>query len=105
MLSAARLPVSVTHVVEAYLNLLGRSRGDFLRGLYLVGSVALDDYKEGSSDIDFVALGFGCMDAARVGQLERAHVELGSLGGPAFDGFYVSRRVLQEVPAVGAKAP
>jgi hypothetical protein len=39
MFSAARLPASVTHTFEAYLNLLGRSRGDFLRGLYLVGSV------------------------------------------------------------------
>jgi len=105
MFSAARLPASVTHTVEAYLNLLGRRRGDFLRGLYLVGSVALDDYKEGSSDVDFVALVSGCMDAARLGQLERAHVQLGSLRGPAFDGFYVSRRVLQEAPAIGAKAP
>ena len=78
---------------------------DFLRGLYLVGSVALDDYKQGSSDIDFVALVSGAMNAARLDQLERAHVELGLLGGPLFDGFYVNRRVLRHAPAVGVKAP
>jgi hypothetical protein len=105
MLSTARLPVSVTRVVEAYLNLLGRSREDFLRGLYLVGSVALDDYKQGSSDIDFVALVSGSMNVARLAQLERAHVELRLLGGPLFDGFYVNRRVLHQAPAAGVKVP
>ncbi len=105
MFSAPRLPPSVTHTVETYLNLLGPRRDDFLRGLYLVGSVALDDYKEGSSDIDFIAVFSGSMDAARLSQLEQARVELGPLGGPAFDGFYVNRRVFREAPTVGTKAP
>ena len=79
MLSAERLPASVIHTVETYLNLLGRRRGGFSAWPYLVGSVALDDYKEGSSDIDFVTLVSGSTDATCLGQLERAHFELISL--------------------------
>ena len=57
-------------------------------GLYLVGSVALDDYRPGQSDVDFVAVTDEPVDPDRV---RRAHAELiRRHRRPHFDGVYVT---------------
>jgi hypothetical protein len=53
---APALPTEVSQRVCEYLNLLDSEGSGFVHGVYLVGSVALGDYQEGRSDIDFVAL-------------------------------------------------
>ena len=59
-----------------------------VEGLYLVGSVALDDYRPGMSDIDFVAVTERPVDPEAV---RRAHAELVERHPrPHFDGLYVT---------------
>ena len=50
------LRVDVARTVDRFLGLMASEGGPTLRGLYLVGSVALGDFRPGRSDIDFVAL-------------------------------------------------
>jgi hypothetical protein len=42
--------------VDSYLRLADRLLPDWITGFYLVGSAALDEYRPGKSDIDFVAV-------------------------------------------------
>ena len=50
-----QIPDDVGRIVTRYLELVDEMLPRRLEGLYLVGSVALDDYREGESDVDFVA--------------------------------------------------
>ena len=53
---SATLPVGVTRRVREYLTLLETEDASFVQDGYLVGSVALGDFQERQSNIDFVAL-------------------------------------------------
>ncbi len=92
------LPFTIRQRIGAYLRLMADEGAGFLRGLYLLGSVALDDYQEGRSDIDFVALVSGPLDAADTGRLVRVHEATRRLQGPPFDGFYIEPAHLHRVP-------
>jgi hypothetical protein len=48
-------PVVVDQVVDAYLRMVDAEVAGLVEGLYLVGSVALGDFRPRGSDIDFVA--------------------------------------------------
>ena len=52
----ADVPADVRRTVERYLGVADRLLPDRITGFYLVGSVALDAYRPGRSDIDFVAV-------------------------------------------------
>src|SRR4029453_19025868 len=71
-------------------------------GLYLVGSLALDDYRAGQSDIDFVAVTRDPLDDAACDQLQLVHTELRPPLN--FDGVYVTCDELAADPAA-ARAP
>jgi hypothetical protein len=83
-----RLDPLVQSTVDAYL----ADAGDLIDGLYLFGSVALDDFRPGYSDIDFVALVTEPVDEAAL-----ASVHAG-LPGPALDGIYLTREQLAAGP-------
>lgn len=100
----ALLPTSVSATVDAYFELLRAERIEFVRGFYLLGSVALADYQEGRSDIDFGAIIEGAPDHARVDRLARVHEAMGERTGPSFDGFYLEAHRLQCTPAAGELA-
>ena len=51
-----RLPPPVDDIVSGYLELAHLEAPGLIQGLYLVGSVALDDFRPRTSDIDFVAV-------------------------------------------------
>jgi predicted nucleotidyltransferase len=51
-----RLPAIVDDIVGAYLAMVDAEVAGLVEGLYLVGSVALGDFRPASSDIDFVAV-------------------------------------------------
>ena len=81
----------------SYLEIADRHVPGLVQGLYLVGSIALGDYRPGVSDIDFVAVTGGPPDVARVrgihAELRARHPE------PDFDGLYVTWDDLRADPA------
>lgn len=101
----APLRIDVARVIDRYLGLMAREGALRPRGLYLVGSVALGDYRPGASDIDFVALLDAPPTAEETDALARVHAALASHGAPAFDGFYIRAEALRRPPERGAVVP
>lgn len=50
------LPENIEIVVNDYINNFNAKLPDLMESFYLVGSIALNDYHEGKSDIDFVCI-------------------------------------------------
>jgi len=81
----------VREVTERYRALVDERLPGRIEGLYLVGSVALDDYRAGQSDIDFVAVASEAFVSEELDLLERVHRRLRSdIPKPWFDGIYVT---------------
>ena len=84
------LPAPVTATVESWLGHHDRLAPGVVEGLYLVGSVALDDWTP-SSDVDVVAFVADPTDAEVVERLEAAHQAYRSEAGlPTVDGPFLS---------------
>src|SRR5688500_19225057 len=89
-----RLPGEVCATMSAYARLVDDQLPGRISGLYLTGSVALDDYRPGRSDIDFVAVSDTALQASELEILRRVHAELRRAprrkppGGPQVDGIY-----------------
>jgi hypothetical protein len=82
---------TVGDVTRRYLELADELLGERVVGLYLVGSVALDDYRPGQSDVDFLAVTEEPLaegDADAVGAVHERLAEDESL--PLFEGSYVT---------------
>ncbi len=93
------LPCEVSAAMSAYARLVDEKLPDRICGLYLVGSLALDDYRPGQSDIDFVAVSDTALKPSELGQLRRVHAELrATLRGPKLDGAYVTWPALRAEP-------
>jgi hypothetical protein len=99
------LPPAVETVVADFRRRLEAERAPALRGLYLVGSVALDDFRPGASDIDFVAVVDAEMSTAACERLARVHAGLVEAGGPSLDGPYLTAEALRQVPIGYAGVP
>ncbi|BBH69527.1 hypothetical protein ACTI_62120 [Actinoplanes sp. OR16] len=90
------LPPDVQKTCQDYLALADEHAPDLVRGLYLQGSVALDDYRPGVSDIDFVVV-TGREPAPE--ELRTIHGLLReSHGETCFDGLYVTADDLRRDP-------
>ena len=73
--------------------------------LYLVGSVALDGFQPGQSDVDFVAVTDTILTPSELGQLGQLHGKLWrAVSRPRLDGVYVTWLELQVNP-VGLSTP
>ncbi len=93
------LDTTVTALVHAYLETIDAEAPGFVRGLYLVGSVALGDLQPRESDIDFVAVSEIRPDAETVDVLQRVHTQLHIRHPrPHFDGVYVTYEDLDRDP-------
>lgn len=90
------LPPSVAAAVDRYFALLTAENTDVLRGIYLVGSVALGDYQDGRSDIDFAAVTAVPLGHEEIAILARVHAAM--TGIPSFDGLYIAADRLAETP-------
>ena len=94
------LPPLVQSVVDTFLQAADAEAPGLVEGLYLVGSVALDDFRPHRSDIDFVAVTGSRPDAASLGILEHVHSRLRKQWHrPFFDGIYVTWNDLAADPA------
>jgi len=95
--NAAELPADVATRVRKYLDALETENADFVRHVYLVGSIALGDYRKGVSDIDFVALVAHPLGNTQCAALARVHAAMAG-DKPHFDGFYIEQAELRTVP-------
>lgn len=103
MLRVIAIPAEVAKTCATYLKLADRHAPGVVEGLYLQGSIALDDYRPGRSDIDFVAVTAGPpgIEALRTihDDLRRVHRR------PFFDGLYLRWDDLRRDPAQVAAGP
>ncbi|WP_426503745.1 aminoglycoside adenylyltransferase domain-containing protein [Dactylosporangium sp. McL0621] len=76
----------------------------FVQRLYLVGSAALDDYREGASDIDFVAVLPAAPTADEVAALAAVHHALRK-SRPLLDGVYLAAADLAAPPSAAPPGP
>ena len=87
-------------VVEEYLTAVDHAAPGLVEALYLVGSVALDDFRPGASDIDFVAVTPRRLDATGADALRTAHARVSATRRrPYFDGTYLTWDDLRGDPA------
>jgi hypothetical protein len=94
------LPAEVDRVVTRYLALVDAAAPGVVEGLYLVGSVALDDFHPRSSDVDFIAVSSAPVDEGSRPVLASVHADLAAEASrPAFDGIYVTFGELKRSPA------
>lgn len=81
----------VRAVTGDYLAFVDAEAPGLVEGLYLTGSVALDDFRPSHSDIDFVAVTAEKPGPQEIAALRRAHARLvGKHRRPHFDGAYVT---------------
>lgn len=101
-----QLPHPVSAIVSDYLAAVDAEAPGLVEGLYLVGSAALGDFRPGRSDVDFVAVTTGRVDAAWYAALGRAHAQLSARWRrPFFDGIYVTWGDLAGDPAAAGPGP
>ncbi|MGC9268675.1 aminoglycoside adenylyltransferase domain-containing protein [Acidiphilium sp.] len=93
-----RLPHAAARLVSRYQEALAGAGIDAVRGLYLVGSVALGDYQENHSDVDFVAVTDRPIVPDLVEPLAGLHARLHTGRRPAFDGIYLEASRLSQTP-------
>jgi hypothetical protein len=99
------VPDEASAVVSAYLDLVDSRLPECIDGFYLTGSLALDDYRSGHSDIDFVAVTHIPLTPFELRKLDQLHREFRrTASGPELDGVYVTWHELQTSP-VGLSAP
>ena len=91
--------------MSTYARLVDDKLPERIRGLYLTGSVALDDYRAGKSDIDFVAVSDTALEPSELEMLRQVHTELRRmLPAPKLDGVYLTWPALAAAP-VGMSVP
>lgn len=72
--AAIRLPPAVAARVDDLLERLDRALPGRMEGFYIVGSVCLGAFREGRSDIDFVAIVDGVLDPGELRRLRAVHL-------------------------------
>ncbi|MGH9164017.1 MAG: aminoglycoside adenylyltransferase domain-containing protein [Acidimicrobiales bacterium] len=87
------LPPVVAPRIDAYLDAVDEAVPGFVAGLYITGSIALDDYQLAISDIDAVAVCAGRPDAGQCAALAQVHA-----GGPKVDVLYATAEDLAADP-------
>ncbi len=96
----AVLPGTVRSVADRYLRLLDSTAPGLVTGVYVVGSVALGEFRESMSDIDFVSLIDAPLTTEQLRALGRVHATLSrEVRRPFFDGIYLTRKDIAGDPA------
>lgn len=98
--------MDVATVLGTYLELADSVAPGVLEGLYVVGSYALDDWHEGRSDIDIVAVSAEPATDEDYGSLRAVHALLSEQHPtPHVDGPYLAWGDLPVAPATGLHRP
>ena len=89
------VPTEVLAVTRTFLEAADAAAPGLVEALYLVGSVAQDDFRPDSSDIDFVAISEDRPDSEDLAALRLAHIEVRRRHSDvAFDGTHLCWRDL-----------
>ncbi|UAL53795.1 MULTISPECIES: aminoglycoside adenylyltransferase domain-containing protein [Metabacillus] len=72
----SRVPIPVQNILHEYISLFHERIPNTLEGLYLHGSIALNAFINGTSDIDFVAIINRLLTVAEIKILSKIHQEL-----------------------------
>jgi Nucleotidyltransferase domain len=99
------IPREVSALTAAHLACLDDALPGLVEGLYLGGSVALGDYRPGTSDVDFVAVCSRPLCPRDYDHLASAHALVGAMSATRYDGFYVERSRLAQAPVEGEIVP
>jgi hypothetical protein len=91
------IPADVSSITEQYLELIDGTVPGLVRGFYLTGSIPLDDYVPGSSDIDGVVVVSEPVTDPEV--VRAVHERLP--GRPYFDVTYLTASALASPPDRG----
>jgi hypothetical protein len=87
----SHLPSLAERAVEDYLRALDQAAPGVVEALYLIGSVALDDFQPGVSDIDFLAVTSRPLGASDLVALRHVHARaFRGRRRPFFDGTYIT---------------
>jgi hypothetical protein len=97
------LPAAVRDAVDAYLLAVDAIDPDLVEGLYVIGSAALDDFRPGASDVDFVAVTATAPTDQQVAALARLHAHLSRR--PLLDGIYTTWLDLARDPGQASPGP
>jgi hypothetical protein len=98
------VPVVAARACETFLSELDSRAPGLAEGLYLCGSVALDDFHPPGSDVDFVAVLSGRPDAGGLAALAAAHAEVRRRHpGVTFEGTHLTRDELAAGPECGPR--
>lgn len=99
------MEAGVERLVDRYLSLVDQQAPGLVEGCYLTGSVALDDYRPGVSDVDFVTVTRQPLSGEALVAVGRAHTALGDGPAPSLDGWYVTWDDLAHDPAAAGQRP
>jgi hypothetical protein len=98
------LPHDVRTATRQHLDALDAAAPGLVTALYVTGSVTLGDYRQGRSDIDFMAfLSRPVTDPDTVGRLAEVHASLACAAD--YDGNYVAWACVPDVPDDEPSAP
>ncbi|MGH3979016.1 MAG: aminoglycoside adenylyltransferase domain-containing protein [Pseudonocardiaceae bacterium] len=96
----------VERVVGAFLDAVDASAPGLVEGLYLVGSVALGDFRPHESDVDFVVVSARRLEVTAESALAKVHAGLGARSDlPPFEGVYLTWQDLACSPAACPGTP
>ncbi len=103
----ARVRTTPLDLARRHVELLEKHLDGCLVGLYLTGSMALGDYRDGLSDVDAAAVLDRELDLDRDGEaLRLVHRELATGDdGPHYDCTYLPHAWLRHQPAAGVNTP
>src|SRR5688572_17872439 len=98
------LPPEVAATMSAFSRLADEKLPGRIRGLYLTGSLALNDYRSGRGGMDAVAGSDTTMGASEIEALRQGHTELRrTRPSPKLDGVHLTWPALASAP-VGLSA-
>ena len=98
--------VDVATALGGYLDVVDSMAPGLIEGLYVVGSYALDDWQQGRSDVDIVAITAEPATDEDFGVLQTAHAVLRERQPlPHIDGPYLAWGDLIAAPATGLHRP
>ncbi len=93
------IPTDVAESVERYVRMVDHTLRGRLEGLYLVGSIALGDFKPNGSDVDLVAVMPSALGAGELDSLADLHRVMGREAPRSpMEGIYVTWQDLQRNP-------
>ncbi len=91
---------------DAYLAMADAAVPGLVEALYVVGSAAMQDFRPGLSDLDFVAVTSGRIGPAALAALANGHADLArTRPAPMLDGIYVTWDELSAGPLAAPEGP